>query len=102
MQLAESRSVEPRVGGRIYEKGPGERQIIWGTVLAWGPYRRLVFSWHPGREVDSAQEVEILFEAHEGGTRIDLRHRGWDTVLGQCYRKAAERMRRQSKGGKHE
>ena len=113
---AESCSVESRAGGRIYETGPGGRQIVWGTVLAWEPYRRLVFSWHPGRDSDSAQEIEILFEAHEGGTRIELRHRGWeklgdeaesyrrrydtgwDTVLGECYRKAAERLQRQSKG----
>ena len=113
---AVSCTVEPHAGGRIYETGPGERQILWGAVIAWEPYSRLVCSWHPGREVDSAQEVEVLFEAHVAGTRIVLRHRGWeklgdqaesnrrrydtgwDTVLGDCYLKAAENTRQQSKG----
>jgi uncharacterized protein YndB with AHSA1/START domain len=117
---SESCSVEPRVGGRLYEKGPEEREILWGTVIAWEPFRRLVFSWHPGREADSAQEVEIRFEAKEGGTMIVLQHRdweklgddaesyrrrydtGWDTVLGDCYRKSAERASQQAKGGSHE
>jgi len=111
---------EPRAGGRIYETGPGERQILWGMVVACEPYRRLVFSWHPGRGADSAQEVEILFEAHAAGTRIVLKHRGWeklrdeaesnrrrydtgwDTVLGECYLRAAENTHGESKGVKHE
>jgi hypothetical protein len=59
---AECCSVEPRVGGRIYETGPGERQILWGTVIAWEPYRRLVFSWHPGREA-----AERLRQPSKGG-----------------------------------
>ena len=102
-------TVEPRVGGRIYETGSGGRQILWGAVIAWEPPSRLVFSWHPGREAEGAQEVEVLFEAHEGGTRIVLTHRGWqklgdqaesnrrrydtgwDTVLGDGYLEAAEK-----------
>jgi uncharacterized protein YndB with AHSA1/START domain len=111
---------EPRSGGRIYEMGQGEREIAWGEVIAWEPNGRLVFSWHPGREADSAQEVEILFQALEAGTRIVLKHRGWeklgdeaesnrrrydtgwDTVLGDCYLEAAEKASRESKGVTHE
>jgi uncharacterized protein YndB with AHSA1/START domain len=110
---AENCTFEPRAGGRIYETGPGGREILWGAVIVYEPHRRLVFSWHPGRESDSAQEVEIQFEAEESGTRIVPQHRGWDKlsdqaesnrrrydtgwdyVLGGRYFKAAENARRQ-------
>ena len=35
-------------------------------------------TWHPGREPDTAQEVEVSFTAVPDGTRVDLEHRGWE------------------------
>lgn len=75
--------IEPRVGGRWYERGDDGSTCDWGQVLSWEPYSRLVLSWDitadwqpdPGLKT----EVEIRFIA-EGSdrTRVELEHRRLD------------------------
>jgi uncharacterized protein YndB with AHSA1/START domain len=79
-------AVEGRVGGRLYETAPDGAEHLWGTVTTWDPPRRLAFTWHPGRDADTRQEVEITFRPEGDGTRVDLVHAGWER-LGE---KAAE------------
>jgi len=66
--------VEPRVGGRWYEKDVEGKLVDWGKVLAWDPPHRVTLSWHVGPGHDSpdwvcdpdpakASEVEIRFTA---------------------------------------
>ena len=82
----ESIFVEPRVGGRWYERNAKGAQCEWGTVLAWEPPHKVRFSWHVGPGHDSpdwkfdpdmshASEVEIRFSSAEGGaTLVELEH----------------------------
>lgn len=99
--------MEAREGGRLYEVDEDGAETEWGTVTAWSPPGRVAFTWHPGREPATAQEVEVSFEPHEDGTRIVLVHSGWEalgergaevrddyekgwrTVLGELRRSAA-------------
>lgn len=69
---------EGRVGGRVYETAPDGTEHLWGTVTEWDPPRRVVFTWHPGRPVDTRQEVEVTFQPAGEGSRIDLVHSGWE------------------------
>ncbi len=77
--------VEPRVGGRWYERNAKGEMCDWGKVLAWDPPHRVAFSWHVGPGHDSpewkfdpdmakASEVEIRFMAEAGGTLVELEH----------------------------
>jgi uncharacterized protein YndB with AHSA1/START domain len=86
--------IEPRVGGRWYERAADGTECDWGHVRAWDPPRRVVLSWEiscdwrhdPG--VDS--EVEVRFvPVDAGSTRVELEHRGLET-----YGEQAEDMRR--------
>ena len=69
--------IEPGTGGRVYETLDDGETFDWGKVLAWEPPARFVMTWHPGRDPDVAQEVEVRFTAVEEGTRVDLEHRNW-------------------------
>jgi uncharacterized protein YndB with AHSA1/START domain len=77
---AEICTFETKKGGTIYELGRDGVVHVWGKVTVWDPPNRVVFSWHPGRDASSAQEVEIHFVDAEGGARVDLEHRGWETL----------------------
>jgi uncharacterized protein YndB with AHSA1/START domain len=64
----------------VGECGPDGCWHRWGTVEAVDSGRRLRFSWHPGREAESAQWVEVLFEATGPGSRVTLTHGGWEAL----------------------
>jgi len=74
---------EPGVGGRwieVHDEATGEG-FECGRILVWEPGARLVFLYRDaGHEIDDT-EVEVRFEAIDGGTRVTLEHRGWDKVL---------------------
>lgn len=67
-------------GGAVEERAPDGGSHRWGTVEAVEPGRRLRFSWHPGREAESAQWVEVEFEAAGSGCRVTLTHGGWEAL----------------------
>jgi uncharacterized protein YndB with AHSA1/START domain len=77
---AETVLIEPREGGRWYERQADGSEPEWGRVLAWQPPTRLVLSWTTGAgwkpDPDPAHwsEVEVLFSAVPEGTRVDLEH----------------------------
>ncbi len=71
--------MEPRAGGRWYERSADGVECPWGRVLAWEPPRRVVLAWQlnadwtydPGFETD----VEVSFtEVEAGRTKVELRH----------------------------
>jgi uncharacterized protein YndB with AHSA1/START domain len=80
---AETVVVEPGVGGRVYERARSGERHTWGEVLVWEPPSRFAFSWHPGRAADTAQEVDVRFTAEGETTRVDLEHRGWESLVGR-------------------
>jgi uncharacterized protein YndB with AHSA1/START domain len=85
---------EPRAGGRIFERTPDGREADWGEVLDWEPPRRLRYSWHLRFDRADATEVEITFApAEDGGTRVEIEHRGWER-LGGVGPERRERNRR--------
>jgi uncharacterized protein YndB with AHSA1/START domain len=71
---------EPRVGGRIFERARSGEVHVWGSVLAWAPPGRIVFSFHPGRDDKEAQTVEVTFSPAPEGARVVLTHSGWEKL----------------------
>jgi uncharacterized protein YndB with AHSA1/START domain len=76
--------IEPRAGGRWFERGVDGSECDWGFVTAWEPPHRLLLAWHltPEYEFDPdpahATEVEIRFTPTDGGTLVELEHRGFE------------------------
>ncbi len=59
--------IEPREGGRWYERGATGVECVWGHVLAYEPPRRILLSWmldgefEVDAEPSRATEVEVRF-----------------------------------------
>jgi uncharacterized protein YndB with AHSA1/START domain len=73
--------VEPRAGGRWYEKGEDGSECDWGRVLAYEPPTRLLLTWQISAawafDAGLHTEVEVTFERDgDGATRVTLEHRG--------------------------
>ncbi|MFL6076124.1 MAG: SRPBCC family protein [Mycobacteriales bacterium] len=86
--------LEPRVGGRWYERGVDGSECDWGRVLAWEPPHRLVVTWQiNGRwqydpDPAHASEIELRFTADgPEQTTVQLEHRHLDRLVdGQALR----------------
>jgi uncharacterized protein YndB with AHSA1/START domain len=77
--------VEPRVGGRIYDRGADGSECQWSRVLAWEPPSLFVFSWDINTrweietDPEKTSEVAVTFTAEAPDrTRVALEHRHLD------------------------
>lgn len=69
-------TVDPHLGGRVYETWDDGTTVDWGEVVEWQPPRGLVMSWV---HTPAATEVELSFIALGPGlTRVTVEHRGWE------------------------
>jgi uncharacterized protein YndB with AHSA1/START domain len=72
--------LEPRVGGRWFERAHDGSECQWGDVLAWEPPKRVVLTWDINadwqyqRGFGTEVEVQFLREGPEK-TRVVLEHR---------------------------
>ena len=72
--------LEPRAGGRWYERADDGSECNWGRVLAWEPPHRVLLSWDINTDwkyqAGLGTEVEVRFIAESAGrTRVVLEHR---------------------------
>ncbi len=72
--------LEARLAGVVEECAPDGSLHAWGEVQAFEPGRRIRFSWHPGREPETAQWIEVTFDAMPGGSCATLTHGGWEAL----------------------
>ena len=85
--------IEPRTGGRWFERGVDGGECPWGRVAVWEPPRKVVLLWQIGADwqfdPEFETEVEVTFSA-EGPDRcrLDLRHGNL-----QRYGDSTEQMR---------
>lgn len=75
--------IEPRVGGRWYERGEDGSTCDWGRVLVWEPDVRLVLTWDINADwqydpkLNTEIEVRFIADGKER-TRVELEHRRLD------------------------
>jgi hypothetical protein len=70
---------DERVGGRVYERAADGQEADWADVIAWEPPHRFVLRWRVNPE-RGPTEIEVRFAPENGGTRVELEHRGWDAI----------------------
>jgi uncharacterized protein YndB with AHSA1/START domain len=86
-------AIEPRLGGRVFERAADGRETAWGTVRAYDPPHRLAFSWVVELPAGLEQLIEIRFTAEDRGTTVELTHSGWEQ-LGDAAASLRERYDR--------
>ncbi len=107
--------VEPRAGGRWYERDTDGAECEWGRVLAYEPPDRLLLAWHLqgdwtyDPDPAKSSEIEVRFTADGEHTRVELEHRhierhdgsdevrrgvagpnGWSAILRSFAERAAD------------
>lgn len=80
--------LEPREGGRWYERGTDGSECDWGRVLTWEPPHRLVLTWQINGKWQydpdpaHASEIEVRFVANGAEqTTVELRHHHLDRLV---------------------
>jgi uncharacterized protein YndB with AHSA1/START domain len=71
--------LEPRVGGRFFERFVDGDELQVGTVIVCEPPTRITFTWATA-DWDGETEVEVTFTAQDRGTRVDLLHGGFERL----------------------
>jgi len=86
--------VDPRAGGRWFERDADGAECDWGRVLVYDPPKRLVVSWHLQSDwsfdANPTRASEVVFEFFDEGpekTRLEFEHRhlerhgeGWEKI----------------------
>ena len=69
-----------RVGGSVFEHMSDGRTLPWADVIAWDPPHRFVLAWKPHSRPQPPTEVQVTFTPQNGGTLVELEHRGWERL----------------------
>ena len=76
--------IEPRAGGRWFERAADGSECEWGRVLEWDAPARVLLAWHltPDFVYDPdparSTQVEVRFVPEgSSSTRVELEHRGF-------------------------
>jgi uncharacterized protein YndB with AHSA1/START domain len=74
-------TVEPHVGGRIYDSCSDGSESVWGRVTEWNPPAEFTFAWmitgtwQLETDVEKASRVTVSFTAEGDRTRVTVVHK---------------------------
>ena len=76
--------IEPKEGGRWYQRNLDGSECEIGSVAAWEPPARVLLIWQLNAQwtfdPDLKTEVEVRFAPEGSGTRVELEHRNLERL----------------------
>jgi uncharacterized protein YndB with AHSA1/START domain len=76
--------IEPKEGGRWYQRNLDSSTCEIGTVAAWEPPARVLLIWQLNAQwtfdPELQTEVEVRFTPEGSGTRVELEHRNLERL----------------------
>lgn len=72
--------LEPRAGGRIFERERDGTEHEWGRVERCDPPHELAYTWWLGAAEAGSTDVRITFAPDGDGTAIRIEHSGWERL----------------------
>lgn len=79
--------LEPKLGGRLFERTSAGEVHEWGEITTWEPKRRFCYTWHIHWDASDATDIEITFTDTGGASsRVDIVHSGWERLGGDGER----------------
>lgn len=80
-EVTEHVTIEPQVGGRVFETLNTGRELDWGEVTTWKPGDVFAMDWTMGRPPEQATRVTVRFEPlGEQSCRVTLTHEHWERL----------------------
>lgn len=74
-------TIEPRVGGRVYETLNDGRELEWGDVARFEPGVVFAMNWSMGRPAEQTTRVTVRFEPLSNTScRVTLTHENWERM----------------------
>ena len=74
-------TIEPRVGGRMFETLQDGSELFWGEVSAYEPGVLFAVQWTLGRPSAQRTDVSVRFEPLSADTcRVTLTHENWERM----------------------
>jgi len=74
-------TIEPHVGGRIFETLEDGRELEWGEVAAYEPGANFAMRWRLGRPQEQYTDVRVAFEPlGADACRVTLTHENWERM----------------------
>jgi uncharacterized protein YndB with AHSA1/START domain len=68
------------LGAALQEVDEDGNRHVWGRFTAWKPPTRVAMTWHPGGDPDTAQQIELTFEADGDETLVTLEHGNFEAL----------------------
>ena len=66
--------IRMEAAGRFFERAGDGTEVELGVVRLFEPGKRLLLDWYPGTGRAHPSQVNVTFEAIDGGTRVTIHH----------------------------
>ena len=76
-ETVETVTIEPRIGGRVFERHRDGRELDWGEVTDWQPGRRLIHTFALAQDPAHPSEVAAEFVPNGDACTVRFSHGGW-------------------------